>query len=63
MTEIRLIDVQHSKDINLPNEPFILFGRLIPKYSDGNGVGKRSFLHRRTLLKCAFPTKIMISNR
>ena len=35
MTEIRLIDVQHSKDINLPNEPFKLFGRLIPKYSDG----------------------------
>lgn len=35
MTEIRLIDAQHSKDINLPNEPFKLFGRLIPKYSDG----------------------------
>ena len=35
MTVTRLIDVQHSKDINLPNEPFKLFGRLIPKYSDG----------------------------
>ena len=31
MTEIRLIDAQHSKDINLPNEPFKLFGRLIPR--------------------------------
>ena len=35
MTVTRLIDAQHSKDINLPNEPFKLFGRLIPKYSDG----------------------------
>jgi len=61
MTVTRLIDVQHSKDINLPNEPFKLFGRLIPKYSDG--VGKRSFLHRRTLLKCAFRTSIMILNK
>ena len=57
MTEIRLIDVQHSKDINLPNEPFKLFGRLIPKYSDGKWSWKTE------LLKCAFRTSIMILNK
>ena len=31
---IRLIDREHSRDIRLPNEPFALFGRMIPSYTD-----------------------------
>ena len=30
--EIRIIDKEHSEDINIPNEPFELFGRMIPSY-------------------------------
>ncbi|MBQ4050574.1 MAG: GNAT family N-acetyltransferase [Oscillospiraceae bacterium] len=30
--EIRIIDREHKADINIPNEPFALFGRLIPTY-------------------------------
>lgn len=35
MIEIRKIDEAHQKDINLPNEPFPLFGRMLPAYRDG----------------------------
>ena len=31
---IRIIDARHAADINLPNEPFPLFGRMIPTYVD-----------------------------
>ncbi|MCI8387644.1 MAG: GNAT family N-acetyltransferase [Clostridiales bacterium] len=30
--EIRIIDAAHKQDINIPNEPFALFGRMIPSY-------------------------------
>lgn len=29
---IRILDRNNSKDINIPNQPFSLFGRLIPTY-------------------------------
>ena len=32
MIEIRIIDAQHKADINIPNEPFPMFGRIIPSY-------------------------------
>ncbi|MGN0745074.1 MAG: GNAT family N-acetyltransferase [Aristaeellaceae bacterium] len=32
MISIRSIDRAHAADINLPNEPFALFGRMIPTY-------------------------------
>ena len=32
MFEIRIIDADHKQDINIPNEPFSLFGRMIPSY-------------------------------
>lgn len=34
MIEIRQIDRAHQQDIRLPNEPFALFGRMIPAYVD-----------------------------
>ncbi len=33
MIEIRIIDAQHKADINIPNEPFQMFGRIIPSYN------------------------------
>ena len=35
MIDIRIIDPTHREDINLPNELFALFGRMIPSYTDG----------------------------
>lgn len=34
MIEIKIIDAAHKDDINIPNEPFQLIGRMIPSYSD-----------------------------
>lgn len=33
--EIRIIDKAHQTDINISNESFSLFGRMIPSYVDG----------------------------
>ena len=33
--EIREIGTERRADINLPNEPFALFGRMEPSYLDG----------------------------
>lgn len=35
MIEIRRIDAAHQADINLPNEPFRLFGRMALTYGEG----------------------------
>ena len=35
MMEIRVIDASRQQDINIPNEPFPLCGRMIPSYTDG----------------------------
>ncbi len=32
--EVRIIDSKHSTDINIKNEPFTLFGRMIPSYTN-----------------------------
>lgn len=32
MIEIREIDARHKADINIPNEPFRMFGRIVPAY-------------------------------
>ena len=33
--DIRLIDAQHRADIRLPNEPFPLYGSMLPSFRDG----------------------------
>lgn len=35
MIEIRTIDELHKGDINIKNEPFELFGKIVPEYCDG----------------------------
>lgn len=35
MIQIRVIDDKRKQDVNLPNEPFRLFGRMIPSYCNG----------------------------
>lgn len=35
MISIRIIDRKHQADINIPNEPFKLFGLMLPSYNSG----------------------------
>lgn len=35
MLEIKIIDEAHKRDINIPNEPFPLFGRMLPTFING----------------------------
>lgn len=35
MIEIKTINAAHSADANLPNEPFLILGRMILEYRDG----------------------------
>lgn len=32
MIDVKIINAEHKQDINIPNEPFLLFGRMIPTY-------------------------------
>ena len=34
MIEIKIIDSAHKQDIRIPNEPFRLWGRMIPSYEN-----------------------------
>ena len=34
MIEIKLIDEGHKQDINISNQPFTLWGRMVPSYQD-----------------------------
>ena len=35
MITIKSIDAHHRSDINIPNEPFRLFGRIVPSFRNG----------------------------
>lgn len=35
MISIKRIDEANKQDVNIPNEPFPLFGRMVPRYNDG----------------------------
>ncbi len=44
MIEIRRIDAQHKSDINIPNEAFHMFGRIIPSFNNGHWTYKLGLL-------------------
>ena len=35
MIKVRVIDPAHKQDIRIPNEPFRLWGRMVPSYENG----------------------------
>ena len=35
MITTKIINAAHQQDINIPNQPFSIYGRMIPSYSDG----------------------------
>lgn len=52
---IRILDANHSKDINIPNQPFLLFGRLIPMYMNEQWNYQVQRLEESKITKMCFP--------
>ena len=57
MIEIRRIDAQHKSDINIPNEAFPVFGRIIPSFNNGHWTYKLERYHPENITEITFPNK------
>ena len=57
MIEIRRIDAQHISDINIPNEAFPVFGRIIPSFNNGHWTYKLERYHPENITEITFPNK------
>ncbi len=55
MITIKLIDSTHKKDINIKNEPFKLFGRIIPSYIKEQWSYTIERLSEEAVTKMCFP--------
>ncbi len=52
---IKRIGKENSQDIHLPNEPFLLFGRMLPAYSNGEWSFTTQLLEQSNVQKMVFP--------
>lgn len=57
MIEIRTIDTQHKADINLPNEPFQMFGKILPSFNDGKWTYKFLRYELEDVTEMCFPNE------
>ncbi|MCI9432742.1 MAG: GNAT family N-acetyltransferase, partial [Oscillospiraceae bacterium] len=55
MIEVRMINEARKADINLPNEPFGLFGRMEPSYADGRWGYKEILFDKDNISEMCFP--------
>ena len=55
MFEIKIIDEKHKKDINIPNESFSLFGRMIPSYINEQWQYRTVRFEKEMIGKMCFP--------
>lgn len=55
MIVIKQIDRAHKKDINIPNQPFRLFGRLLPSYNDGKWTYATERFAEKDVSEMCFP--------
>ena len=55
MIEVRRIDGEHKEDINIPNEPFPLFGRMIPSYTDEQWSYRAQTFETADITEMCFP--------
>ena len=55
MIEIRLIDKEHMQDINIPNEPFTLRGRMIPSYENEKWSYRTEYFDSQDVSEMCFP--------
>ena len=55
MIEIKEIDAAHKADINIPNEPFALFGRMVPSYMDEQWGYQTVLFEEKDVSEMCFP--------
>ena len=55
MIDIRIIDEAHKDDINIPNEPFQLVGKMIPSYIDGQWSYRVCYFKEMDITEMCFP--------
>ena len=55
MIEIKIITAEQKSDINIPNEPFQLFGKIIPSYCGGNWAYKILRFPPENVTEMCFP--------
>lgn len=55
MISIKIIDEAHKDDINIPNEPFQLIGKMIPSYVDGQWDYSVRYFKERDITEMCFP--------
>lgn len=55
MLEIRIIDAEHKQDINIPNEPFPLIGRMLPSYARGTWQYETVYFGKDSISEMCFP--------
>lgn len=55
--EIKLIDKKRAYDINIPNEPFLLRGKLIVEFKNNNWSYKEVLFNKEEIKEMAFPNE------
>lgn len=55
MFEIRIINAEHKEDINIPNEPFSVFGRMIPSYINEQWQYRTEHFKEEEVFQTCFP--------
>lgn len=55
MITTRIIDEQHKQDINIKNEPFRIWGRMIPSYIDEKWDYRIEKFHEEKIEEDCFP--------
>lgn len=53
--EIKLIDKEHANDINIPNEPFLLRGKLIVEFKNNKCSYKEVLFNKKEIKEMTFP--------
>ena len=57
MIDIRIIDAIHKNDINIPNEPFGLIGKMIPSYTNEQWDYSISYFDEASITEMCFPNE------
>ena len=55
MITVKIIDNDHKSDINIPNQPFSLFGLMQPSYNDGKWDYKTELFSEDKISEMCFP--------
>lgn len=57
MVTVKLIDREHKTDINIPNQPFPLFGFMLPSYNNGKWEYKTERFAKEDITETCFPNE------